>query len=60
MMGLTKDMQAQPLPQAPAMRISRLALRAFRRHIEITEASSEKNRDQDGKRPQEVNKPDEN
>jgi hypothetical protein len=41
-MGATNDIQAQPQPQAPTFRIKRVALRAFRRHIEITEASSEK------------------
>ena len=40
-MGATKDIQAQPKPQEPTLRLTKRALRAFRRYFESIEASSD-------------------
>ena len=40
MFGATNDIEAQPRHQEPTLRITRVALRAFRRHMEAIEVAS--------------------
>ena len=41
-MGATRDIQARPKPQDPTLRVTRVGLRALRRHMEASEGQSEK------------------